>query len=297
MDCTCTRRSFMKGGALALLGLGSVPRFLVRTAYAEGSIDRPKILVAIFQRGAVDGLSMIVPHGDRSYYDSRGSIAIVRPSPGNPETTIDLDGLFGLHPSLAPLKAIWDDRHLAIVHACGSPDTTRSHFDAQDFMESGTPGVKSTPDGWLARGLQAVRATPASPFRAVAMGSQLPRALRGDVGAVAMGTVADFDVKQDMGRMGAGTVNARRGFESLYEQGVRDILHGTSRETFDAVRMLKSANPQRFAPDNGAQYPRGKLGESLKQIAQLIKADVGLEVAFADMGGWDTHANQGNEKG
>jgi uncharacterized protein (DUF1501 family) len=163
-------------------------------------------------------------------------------------------------------------------------------------MESGTPGVKSTQDGWLARGLHAAPARASSPFRAVAMGSQLPRTLRGNVGAVAMGAVADFDVKQDMGRMGGG-VNARRGFESLYEEGVQDILHGTGRETFDAVKMLRSANPQRFHPDNGAQYPRGKLGESVKQIAQLIKADVGLEVAFADMGGWDTHANQGNEKG
>jgi len=296
VDC-CTRRSFMKGGALALLGMGSVPRFLVRTAYAQGTGARPKILIAVFQRGAVDGLSMVVPHGDPSYYSSRGSIAVARPAAGSAEATVDLDGFFGLHPAMAPLKPIWDDSHLAIVHACGSPDTTRSHFDAQDYMESGTPGVKSTQDGWLARGLQAVPAKPASPFRAVAMGSQLPRALRGDVGAVAMDRVADFDVKQDMGRMGGGTVNARRGFESLYEHGVRDILHGTGRETFEAVKMLKSANPQRFAPENGAQYPRGKLGESLKQIAQLIKADVGLEVAFADMGGWDTHANQGNEKG
>jgi uncharacterized protein (DUF1501 family) len=297
MDCACTRRSFMKGGALALLGMGSVPRFLVRTAYAQGTVARPKILIAVFQRGAVDGLSMVVPHGDPSYYTSRGSIAVARPAAGGAEGTVDLDGFFGLHPAMAPLKPIWDDRHLAIVHACGSPDTTRSHFDAQDYMESGTPGVKSTQDGWLARGLQAVPAAPASPFRAVAMGSQLPRVLRGDVAAVAMGTVADFDVKQDMGRMGGGTVNARRGFESLYEQGVKDILHGTGRETFDAVKILKSANPQRFAPENGAQYPRGRLGDSLRQIAQLVKADVGLEVAFADMGGWDTHANQGNETG
>ena len=296
MDCR-TRRTFMKSGALALLAMGSVPRFLVRAAHAQGTATHPKILIALFQRGAVDGLTMIVPHGDRDYYGSRGSIAVARPAAGAAETTVDLDGFFGLHPAMASLKPVWDDKRLAIVHACGSPDTTRSHFDAQDYMESGTPGVKSTQDGWLARGLQALRATPASPFRAVAMGSQLPRALRGDVGAVAMGTVADFDVKQDMGRMGGGRVNARRGFESLYEQGVRDILHGTGRETFDAVKMLKSANPQRFAPDNGAQYPRGRLGESLKQIAQLIKVDVGLEVAFADMGGWDTHANQGNEKG
>ncbi len=296
MDCR-TRRTFMKSGALALLAMGSVPRFLVRAAHAQGTATHPKILIALFQRGAVDGLTMIVPHGDRDYYGSRSSVAVARPAAGAAETTVDLDGFFGLHPAMASLKPVWDDKRLAIVHACGSPDTTRSHFDAQDYMESGTPGVKSTQDGWLARGLQALRATPPSPFRAVAMGSQLPRALRGDVGAVAMGTVADFDVKQDMGRMGGGSVNARRGFESLYEQGVRDILHGTGRETFDAVKMLKSANPQRFAPDNGAQYPRGRLGESLKQIAQLIKVDVGLEVAFADMGGWDTHANQGNEKG
>jgi uncharacterized protein (DUF1501 family) len=296
MSCG-TRRSFMKAGALTLLGMGSVPRFLVRTAYAQDTAARPKILIAVFQRGAVDGLSMVVPHGDPSYYTSRGSIAVARPIPGSAETTMDLDGFFGLHPAMAPLRPLWDDKRLAIVHACGSPDTTRSHFDAQDYMESGTPGVKSTQDGWLARGLQAAPARAVSPFRAVAMGSQLPRALRGDVGAVAMGTVADFDVKQDMGRMGGGGVNARRGFESMYEEGVRDLLHGTGRETFDAVKMLRSANPQRFPPDNGAQYPRGKLGESLKQIAQLIKADVGLEVAFADMGGWDTHANQGNEKG
>jgi uncharacterized protein (DUF1501 family) len=287
----------MKAGALALLGMGSVPRFLVRTAYAQGTGPRPKVLIAVFQRGAVDGLSMVVPHGDPSYYTARGSIAVARPAAGSAEATLDLDGFFGLHPAMEPLKPIWEDRRLAIVHACGSPDTTRSHFDAQDYMESGTPGVKSTQDGWLARGLQSVPVSPASPFRAVAMGSQLPRVLRGDVGAVAMGMVADFDVKQDMGRTGDGTVNARRGFESLYEQGVRDILHGTGRETFDAVKMLKSANPQRFLPEYGAQYPRTKLGESLKQIAQLIKADVGLEVAFADMGGWDTHANQGNEKG
>ena len=295
MSC-CTRRSFMKAGALTLLGMGSVPRFLIRTAYAQGTAARPKILIAVFQRGAVDGLSMVVPHGDPSYYASRGSIAVARPVAGNAEATVDLDGFFGLHPAMASLKPLWDDQRLAIVHACGSPDTTRSHFDAQDYMESGTPGVKSTQDGWLARGLSVTSASGASPFRAVAMGTQLPRSLRGDVGAVAMGAVADFDVKQDMGRTGSG-VNARNGFESLYEQGVRDMLHGTGRETFDAVKMLKAANPQRFPPANGAQYPRGRLGESLKQIAQLIKADVGLEVAFADAGGWDTHANQGNERG
>ncbi|HSB42914.1 MAG TPA: DUF1501 domain-containing protein [Methylomirabilota bacterium] len=292
-----TRRSFMKGGALALLALGRPPRFLVRAALAETRPPRPKILIAVFQRGAVDGLSMIVPHGDPDYYAARSSIAIARPAPGSGGGAIDLDGFFGLHPALAPLRPAWDDRRLAVVHACGSPDTTRSHFDAQDYMESGTPGVKSTADGWLARGLAAMPARePASPFRAVALGPILPRILRGEAGAVAMSSVADFDVK-DGGVPMAGAPGARTGFESLYEQGVRDLLYGTGRETFEAVKMLKSAAPQRIAPANGAVYPRGRFGESLRQIAQLIKADVGLEIAFADVGGWDTHAGQGSDRG
>jgi uncharacterized protein (DUF1501 family) len=288
----------MKGGALALFALGGPPRFLVRAALADTRTERPKILIAVFQRGAVDGLSMVVPHGDPDYYAARGNIAIARPAPGGAETTRDLDGFFGLHPALGPLRPLWDDRRLAIVHACGSPDTTRSHFDAQDYMESGTPGVKSTPDGWLARGLAALPPrAPASPFRAVSLGAALPRIQRGDVGAVAMSSVADFDVKEGAALMSGTPGAARKGFESLYEQGVRDLLYGTGRETFEAVKMLKAAAPQRLAPANGATYPRGRFGESLRQIAQLIKADVGLEVAFADVGGWDTHAGQGNELG
>jgi uncharacterized protein (DUF1501 family) len=297
----CTRRAFMKGGALSLLGLGAglggVPRFLVRAAYAQGTGPRPKVLIAVFQRGAVDGLSMVVPHGDPDYYAARGGIAIAPPAAGNAEATLDLDGFFGLHPALAPLRPLWDGRRLAVVHACGSPDTTRSHFDAQDYMESGTPGVKSTADGWLARGIQATARPGASPFRGVAMGSRLPRVLRGEAGAVAMTSIPDFDVKSEAGGAMPGAVNARRGFESMYEGGVRDLLHGTGRETFEAVKMLRSASPPGLDPANGAQYPRGRFGESLRQIAQLIRADVGLEVAFADTGGWDTHAAQGAERG
>jgi uncharacterized protein (DUF1501 family) len=289
-----TRRSFVKGGALALVAMGAAPRFVVRTAMAQSRAARGKVLVVVFQRGAADGLSMLVPHGDADYYAARGSIAIARPSTAA-EGALDLDGFYGLHPALAPLKPLWDDRRLAAVHACGSPDTTRSHFDAQDYMESGTPGVKSTPDGWLARGLAAMPEPDASPFRAVALGPALPRVLRGDVGAVAMTSLADFDVREAAAL--AGGLTARKGFESLYEQGVRDLLYGTGRETFDAVKMLKAAAPQHLQPANGAAYPRGRFGESLRQIAQLIRADVGLEVAFADMGGWDTHAAQGNERG
>jgi uncharacterized protein (DUF1501 family) len=281
----------MKQGALALVAMGAVPGFVVRSALAQSRAARSKVLVVIFQRGAVDGLSMLVPHGDPDYYGARGSIAIGRPGG---DGAIDLDGFFGLHPALAALKPLWDERRLAAVHACGSPDTTRSHFDAQDYMESGTPGVKSTADGWLARGLAAVPAADGSPFRAVALGPTLPRVLRGDAGAVAMTSLADFDIRE--GALPGG-LDARRGFESLYEQGVRDLLYGTGRDTFDAVKMLKSAAPQRLLPANGAVYPRGRFGESLRQIAQLIRAGVGLEVACADIGGWDTHAAQGNERG
>jgi len=244
----------------------------------------------------VDGLSMVVPHGDPVYYAARASIAIGAPASGKSETAIDLDGFFAFHPALEPIKPLWDARRLAVVHACGSPHSTRSHFDAQDYMETGTPGVKTTPDGWLSRGLVARTRTSPSPFRAVALGPQLPRALRGEIAAVVMPSVSDFDVRSDVSAMASG-VNARRGFEALYEQGVRDLIHGTGRETFEAVKMLKAADPRKFEPANGARYPRTDFGEKLQQVAQLIKADVGLEVAFVDIGGWDTHAGQGNERG
>jgi uncharacterized protein (DUF1501 family) len=276
-----TRRVLLKGSACALAAVAAPPRFLARAAAAaEG---RRKVLVAVFQRGAVDGLSMIPPHGDRDYAAARASIAIRAP--------LDLDGFFGLHPALAPLVPLWQSRALAVVHACGSPDTSRSHFDAQDYMETGTPGVKSTPDGWLARAAATLPAS-RSPFRAVALGPILPRVLRGHAGAISVASLERFDV-----RAAAEAAVARKGFESLYEQGVQDLLHGTGRETFEAVRMLKSANAARLAPANGAAYPRSRLGEAMRQIAQLIRSDVGLEIGFADADGWDTHVGQGAEQG
>jgi len=284
-----TRRVMLKAGACALLATAVPPRFLARAAGAAGA--RRKVLVAVFQRGAVDGLSMVVPHGDEAYSAARTAIALRAPRRGDSATAVDLDGFFALHPALAPLAPLWHSRALAVVHACGSPDTTRSHFDAQDYMESGTPGVKSTPDGWLARTAGRLPA-PASPFRAVALGPTLPRSLRGDAGALAMHSLERFDV-----RAASEAAVARKGFESLYEQGVRDLLHGTGRETFEAVRMLKSARAARIPPENGADYGRSTFARSMRQIAQLIRADVGLEVAFADMGGWDTHVAQGAEEG
>jgi uncharacterized protein (DUF1501 family) len=284
-----TRRAFLKAGACSVVALSGPPRFLVRAAHAAPGPR--KVLVAVFQRGAVDGLSMVPPHGDAGYLASRPSIGLQKPRGGDAERAIDLDGFFAFHPGLAPLAGLWDGRQLAIVHACGSPDTTRSHFDAQDYMETGTPGVKSTSDGWLARATTALPEVQ-SPLRAVAMGPALPRILRGPTGAVSMQSLDRFDVRAPVDQ-----ATARRGFESLYEQGVQDLLHGTGRETFEAVKMLRRANAARIPPANGAEYPRGRFGDSMRQIAQLIKADIGLEVAFADMQGWDTHVGQGAEQG
>ena len=283
-----TRRTFLKAGGCALVTYAAAPRFLLRAA--GGAEATGKVLVAVFQRGAVDGLSMVIPHGDADYAGRRPSIGLQPPRRGESERAIDLDGFFALHPALAPLVPLWESRALALIHACGSPDTTRSHFDAQDYMETGTPGVKSTPDGWLARAVK-TRPRSATPFRAVAMGPMLPRTLQGDAGAISMQSIERFDVRA------AADGGARQGFESLYEQGVRDLLHGTGRETFEAVKMLRSAGAARIPPANGADYPRGQLGEALRQIAQLIKADIGLEIAFADMQGWDTHVGQGAERG
>src|SRR5882724_5249068 len=201
-----TRRTFVKSGACALVALAAPPRFLLRAVEAEAG--RRKVLVAIFQRGAVDGLSMVPPYGDVAYAAVRPGIALQPPSHGESERAVDLDGFFAFHPSLAPLLPLWENHSLAVVHACGSPDTTRSHFDAQDYMESGTPGVKSTPDGWLARVARTLPAKSA-PFRAVALGAVLPRTLQGDVGAISMQSIDRFDVR-------GGDASAGRGFESLY---------------------------------------------------------------------------------
>ena len=280
-----SRRVFLKNGGLALVSLGFAPEFLARTVAASPS--RRRVLVTVFQRGAVDGLNMIVPFGDKAYYAARPSIAIARPGSG-PDAALDLDGFFGMHPRLAPLKAFFEAKQLAIVHASGSHDETRSHFDAQDYMESATPGVKSTPDGWLNRYLHAKEHEKATPFRAVALAPQLPRALQGLAPALAIGQISQFGI-----RAAGSSDMVQSSFEAEYAAAAQGVLHQTSRDAFDAIRMLKSADPARYAPENGAEYPRSAYGDALKQIAQLIKADVGLEVAFAESGNWDHHVNEG----
>ncbi len=209
-----------------------------------------------------------------------------------PSDSLDLDGFFGLHPALSPLQPIWNQRHLAIVHAAGSPDPTRSHFDAQDFMESGTPGVKATDDGWLNRALHALPDSAVkSAFGAIALGPSLPRILSGPEPAIAVGNINDFSVG---GRNASPVANT---FEAMYANSVDSVLHGTGQETFEAVKMLKSANPAKYVPTLGANYPHGRFGDSLKQLAQLIKANLGVQIAFSDIGGWDHHVNEGSTQG
>jgi uncharacterized protein (DUF1501 family) len=278
-----TRRFFLRNSALAMVGVGAAPLWLERALYAgDAPGARKKILVAIFQRGAADGLNVVVPHGEQAYYDLRPTIAIPRPSSNKEGAAIDLDGFFGLHPSLAPLKPLFDQQHLAIVDAVGSPDPTRSHFDAQDYMESGTPGLKATQDGWMNRALPKMQGK-VSPVRAVSLGPVLPRAMRGAAPAVALQNLDSFQVKN---------AEAAKQFEQMYTASKDTKIQAAGRETFEAVAMLQSIQRQQYSPAAGASYPRGRLGQSLQQIAQLIKSDVGVEMAFADIGGWDHHVNE-----
>lgn len=296
------RRFFLKNSGVALASISAAtmsPSFLTRALAQSNTSGRRKILIAIFQRGAMDGLNAVIPYAEQDYYNLRPSLAVPRPNGGqvtqpNQAPAIDLDGFFALHPSLAPFKPIYDSGQLAIIHAVGSPDSTRSHFDAQDYMESATPGVKSTTDGWLNRYLQSYDDAKASPFRAVAMGPNMPRAMQGKASAIAMNNINDFTIRAGGGEMGQAV---QGGFEAMYAQAVNDALRDTGKETFEAVKLLKRVNPTQYQPAPGIVYPRGQFGERLKQIAQLIKSDIGLEVAFTDIGGWDTHANQGSSLG
>ena len=271
-----TRRYFLRCSALAMAGLGAAPSWLLRAAAQDGR--KRKILVAIFQRGAADGLNVVVPFFEKLYYEMRPTIAV--PQPGKNNGGIDLDGRFALHPSLQPLKPLWDSGELAIIHATGSPDPTRSHFDAQDFMESGTPG-RTSEDGWLNRALGPVEPG-VSPLRAIAIGAQLPRTLRGSRRAVAVNNLQQFETQnKDVASI----------LETMYATTADPRLMASGKETFDAAKMIESINRNPYTPANGAQYAGG-FGNALQQVARLIKADVGVEAAFAEIGGWDHHVNE-----
>ncbi|MGH7553230.1 MAG: DUF1501 domain-containing protein, partial [Longimicrobiales bacterium] len=310
-----SRRIFVRQGGLALLALGLPPEFVTRSLLARTrGAARKKTLICIFQRGAVDGLNMVVPFGEKAYYARRRSIAV--PQPRGTNGAIDLDGFFGLHPTLRPLHELFARKELAIVHAVGSPHPTRSHFDAQDFMETGTPGVKSTRDGWLNRVLthtecdcrtlenpnahaadhaagQVAMATQLTnpALRGIAMGSAMPRAMRGNHPTLA---IEDLD---RFGIAGGRDASLEETFARVYQAEPGTVVSSAADDAFEAIRLLKAANLARYSPAGGVTYPPGNFGRSLRQIAQLIKADVGVEIAFADLGGWDTHRAQGGAQG
>jgi len=296
----------------------------MRSVYASGTGTRRKTMVVIFKRGACDGLNTVIPYADPGYAKGRPSIAIPAPGGGRQGAALDLDGHFGLHPALDELLPLYKQGQLGIVHAVGSPDLTRSHFDAQDFMESGTPGIKSTADGWMNRCSGSLGTTD-SKFRAVALTKTLPQILRGSSKAVALARLDDFQVHEDIEMSeGRGMALGRRGrrrrelegpvaetspspkgtpsesssaFERLYADAANDLLGNAGRETFEAIEALQAADPTKYAPRTGVTYPRGRLGDSMKQMAQLIKADLGVELAFVDVGGWDHHTAEGSSTG
>jgi uncharacterized protein (DUF1501 family) len=283
-----TRRIFLRGSAVVMAGMGAVPSWLARAASVEGK--KRKILVAIFQRGAADGLNIVVPFSERRYRELRPTLAIAPPSGqtnpnGQPAGTIDLDGRFALNAAMQPLKALWDKQQLAIVEATGSPDSSRSHFDAQDYMESGTSG-KTMGDGWLNRALPPA-GTQTSALRAVAMGNQVPRTLRGERDAIAVGDSQQFNM---------GNQNAESILESMYANSTDPQWGRTGKDAFEAMKLIQSINRTPGNPQNGAQYAQGgELGRSLQQLARLIKADAGVEAAFAEIGGWDHHGNENQQ--
>lgn len=287
--CDCTRRNVLRllGGTLTL------PYWFPRLAFAAPPDLLPAgrdILVCVFQRGGADGLNLVVPFGDPDYGRARGSLAI--DEPGGEGTAIDLDGFFGLHPALAPLHPLWQDGVLAAVHAVGSPNATKSHFDAMDYMERGTPGDKSVTTGWIGRHLSTIGTENTSPFRGVGIGQILQTSLRGPVPATALQSIADFHLQ---GGAGIELAKFQSTLESLYDGTA--WLDGQAQQTFAAVDMLAAAAPGAYQPRNGAVYPESDFGAALLQVAQIIRADIGLEVACVDTGGWDTHAQQGAESG
>lgn len=291
-DLTTTRRDLLKRTGVLAMGMLAWPGWMPRIALApQDAATQGDILICIFQRGAADGLNLVVPHGDKNYYSARDTLAIKEPKSGDAQSAIDLDGFFGLHPSLRPFKDIWDAGKLAIVHAVGSPDPTHSHFDAMDFMERGTPGEKSMPTGWIGRHLKQMASTNRSPFRAVGMGTLLQQALRGPVSATALQGISDFHLRGDNKQV----ERFQQALASLYDGD--GFIEQEGQQTLQTMRDLAKIAQNNYAPANSVKYPDGPFGRGLQTVAQLIKSGMGLEVACVDLGGWDTHVQQGGADG
>jgi len=298
-----SRRGFIKGSGLALLGVGlvgGIPAFAAEAALSEkksAHYKKTKTLVCIFQRGAMDGLMAVTPFTDTNLQLARPNLfmSAAANSPNGNAPLIDLDGRFGLHPMFKSFEPFYREGRLAIVHGMGSPNNTRSHFDAQDYMESGTPFNKGTSSGWLNRAIGLTGHDHSTPFQAVSLTSALPRSLYGETPCLAISSLQDFTLQLRGNPMSINS--ASTSFEDLYDQTAPGLLQQTGKESFEALKLLKKSDIKNYQPANQAAYPQTPLGNALKQIAQLIKTDVGLEVAFAEHGGWDTHFNQGTATG
>jgi uncharacterized protein (DUF1501 family) len=297
---TTSRRGFIKAGGLALfgIGLGGIPGFLteaVAETKAPGLFKRRKIMICIFQRGAMDGLMAVTPFTDQYLKAARPALFMDAAKTNGKSSLIDLDGRFGLHPAMAAFENIFREKRMAIVHGIGSPNNTRSHFDAQDYMEAGTPFRKGTASGWLNRAVGLLGHEATTPFQGVSLTSSLPRSFYGDHPALAINNLQDLQIQMRGNIKGANM--AARNFEELYDTTLPGLLKETGKESFEAIKMLQKVDTKNYKPANNVVYPKSALGNSLKQIAQLIKMDVGMEIGFAESGGWDTHINQGKASG
>lgn len=284
------RRALFSGTLGWLIGGNA----LAQVAFAKQESERDT-LVTIFLRGGADGLNLVAPYMEDAYYRRRPSLAI--PSPGKKSGSaplLDLDGFFGLHPSLTPLLEHFREGELGIVHAVGSNDHTRSHFEAMNTVERGLPDLRQgAASGWIARYLAKSEPVSNSPLRAVAFGSTMPDVLRGGNTAVSLNSLAEFGLHVPTG---SSTAAYQAVLADLYAYG-KDAISQAGRETLDVLSTLKRLDPSHYQPSAGVQYPNSDLGKGLKDVAFLIKNEVGLEVACLDKGGWDTHVAQGSTSG
>ncbi len=291
-----TRRAFLKAGGVSLftVGVGGGPAFLARAATAAPGA--PRTLVCIFQRGAMDGVMAVPPLSSPELQRARPNLGMSAARGAGADAVLALGDGFGLHPALQALRPLFAEGRLAVVHATGSPDGTRSHFDAQDYMETATPGRKGTTSGWLNRVVGELGHEPA-PLRAVAMTRALPRSLDGERDAVAIERLEDFALGLPSPAGEPAGLGAQRGFEALYAATTAELLRETSAATFEATEQLRRIRPESYREAAGVVYPQSPLGRALRQLAQLIKAGVGLQIGFAESGGWDTHVRQGTAQG
>lgn len=292
-----TRRYFLKttGAVLSYVGIAPVLSAPALAGITPRAVARNRTVVVIFLRGGADGLNLVVPHGDASYFDLRKTLAVAGPGSKAESAAVDLDGFFGLNPRMSALKPLFDSRLAVAAHAVGYDRNTRSHFEEQDTWETGVVGNTISSDGWLNRHLATSTSPSGAHLRAVAIGDALPRIMHGRASAFAIRGLEDLSLpaprKADPGAVTAALEHAYAAPSGDDRAGAAEMLSQATGTTLDGIRQLRSITSAEYKP--GVEYPKTDLARKLMQIARLIKADVGLEVAEVDIGGWDTHQNQG----